>query len=79
MNYCNYIGFYTIIEKRPIKSHDDYYVENWKLSLFLLDTNVYYEDDGNPIVYNETFASLDESQNKIENTKNLKIVMLVGQ
>jgi len=81
MNYCNYIGFYTIIEKRPIKSHDDYYVENWKLSLpkskcgektislFLLDTNVYYEDDGNPIVYNETFASLDESQNKIENIK----------
>ena len=78
VNFSNHSGFYTIIEKRPIKSHNDYYVENWKLSLpkskcnekilsvFLLDTNVYYEDNGNPIVYNETFASLDECKKIIE-------------
>jgi len=81
MDHCNYSGYSAIIEKRPIKSHNDYYVENWKLSLpkskcsektislFLLDTNVYYEDEGNPIVYNETFSLLDECQNKIENIK----------
>jgi len=79
LNYCNYSGYYTIIKKKPIKSDDDYYVENWKLSLpksksiektislFLLDTNVYYESSEIPIVYSETFSSIEECKNQIQN------------
>jgi len=81
VDYCNYTGYFAIIEKRPIKHHNDYYVENWKLSLpkskcsekpislFFLDTDVYYEDKEIPIVYSETFSSIDECKNQIENIK----------
>lgn len=81
LNLSNHSGFYTIIEKKPIKSHNDYYVENWKLSLpkskssekpislFLLDTNVYYEDIGEPIIYNEIFSSIDECKKIIKDIK----------
>jgi len=78
VNYSNYNGYYAIIEKRPIKHHSDYCIENWKLSLpkskciekiislFLIDTNAYYYGKGIPIVYSETFCSIEECKNQIE-------------